>query len=79
MNFNPNLLTSKRYCCLYFVSSFVYPCTDAETNLMTCVGVPLKVSSNEVIPEYSEKHNFTIHGFFQNLYQFPIYLIDFFD
>ncbi len=34
---------------------------------MTCVGVPLKVSSNEVIPEYSEKHNFTIHGFFQNL------------
>ena len=34
---------------------------------MTCVGVPLSVSRNHIIPPYSEKHNFTIHGLFQNV------------
>ena len=34
---------------------------------MSCVGVPLSVSKNIIIPENTVKHNFTIYGLFQNI------------
>ena len=51
----------------HLTRSLTLPCTDAQSNLMTCVGVPLSVSRNHIILPYSEKHNFTIHGLFQNV------------